>query len=403
MTTVPDRLEALGIDFAPGQQETTVSDLEAIRRGGDLPGPLVDFSHGDIDAFPPPPGALDAFRAGVEEGGAQTYTEYRGRASIRELLAARLAQFTGAPVDPGRELILTPGSQGALFLAMAACVGTGEQVAIVEPDYFANRKLVRFFGATPAPVTLHYEQNGPAELDLTALEQAFRAGARTLVLSTPNNPTGVVYSRAQIETIAELAGRHGARVIVDQLYSRLQYTGTEFTHLRAHGIEADNVVTLMGPSKTESLSGYRLGVAFGAAEVITRMEQIQAIVSLRAPGYGQSVLSTWFAEPEGWMRERLAAHQQIRDDLVGLLRAAPGFEVRTPAAGSYVFPRLPELSVSTLDFVRLLREQASVVVTPGSEFSPHHGHGVRLNFSQDRGRAASAVERMIELAARYTR
>src|SRR5699024_10609783 len=124
----------------------------------------------------------------------------------------------------------------------------------------------------------------------------------------------------------------------------------------------------------ESLSGYRLGVAVGAAAVITRMEQLQAIVSLRAPGYSQAVLRTWFDEPAGWLDERITAHQEIRDDLVARVRAADGFAVRAPEAGSYLFPRLPELTVPVLDFVRLLRAQAQVTVTPGTEFSPHHGH-----------------------------
>lgn len=394
-------LDQLGIDFAPGQSEAAAADLTGIRRGSDLPGPSVDFSHGDVDAFPPPPGAFEAFTAGVAEGGAQAYTEYRGRASIREEVAERLAAFTGAPVDPNRELILTPGSQGALFLAMAACVSSGDEVAIVEPDYFANRKLVHFLGGTPRPATLHYSRSGPAEFDLDALAAAFRDGARTLVLSNPNNPTGVVYTAAQIASIAELANRFDATVIVDQLYSRLQYPGTEYTHLRAAGIAADNVVTLTGPSKTESLSGYRLGIAVGAPEVITRMEQLQAIVSLRAPGYGQAVLRSWFDEPQGWLQERIDAHQRIRDELVALLRAADGFAVRVPEAGSYVFPRLPELAVPVLDLVRLLRVQAQVTVTPGTEFGPHHGHSVRLNFSQDHARTVAAVQRMVELTQRY--
>ena len=97
----------------------------------------------------------------------------------------------------------------------------------------------------------------------------------------------------------------------------------------------------MGPSKTESLSGYRLGVAFGAAHLVDRMEKLQAIVSLRAPGYSQAVLRGWFEEPPGWLAERTAKHQAIRDDLVRIFRSVPGLAIRTPEAGSYLFPRLP--------------------------------------------------------------
>jgi aspartate/methionine/tyrosine aminotransferase len=157
----------------------------------------------------------------------------------------------------------------------------------------------------------------------------------------------------------------------------------------------------MGPSKTESLSGYRLGVAFGSAAVIARMEKLQAIVSLRAAGYCQAVLRTWFDEPAGWMDVRIRQHQAIRDDLISALRELEGATVRVPMAGSYLFPRLPPLSIPHGDFVRALRTQADVTVTPGLEFSPHASDSVRLNFSQDHNNALDAIARLKQLAERY--
>src|SRR5690606_25900050 len=183
------------------------------------------------------------------------------------------------------------------------------------------------------------------------LETAFRSGVRTFLFSNPNNPAGVVYSPAEIDRIAELANRYGVTVIVDQLYSRMLYRGQLYTHLRASSIDADHVITIMGPSKTESLSGYRLGVAFGAGRLIDRMEKLQAIVSLRAPGYSQAVLRTWFAEDPSWLQDRIAKHEAIRDDLLMVLGAVPGLTVRPPQAGSYLFPRLPALGVSLHSFV----------------------------------------------------
>lgn len=98
----------------------------------------MDFSHGDVNAHPPIPGSIETFDQGYALGAAQAYTEYRGKLSLREGLAKKLADFTGAPVDADQELILTPGTQGALFLAMGANIAHGDKVAIVEPDYFAN-------------------------------------------------------------------------------------------------------------------------------------------------------------------------------------------------------------------------------------------------------------------------
>ena len=404
--SIQDKFARLANDNAPGQEvRQTDEGLAEVLRGDRLDGRPVDFSHGDVDAHPPSPGSFDLFAAGVALGGAQAYTEYRGDMGIRETVAARLAAFTGAPVDARDGLILTPGTQGALFLAVAATVTRGDKVAIVQPDYFANRKLVEFLEAEMLPVQMHYASAAPGEagLDLSELESAFRAGARAFLFSNPNNPAGTVYSPAEIARIAALAAEYGATVIVDQLYSRLLYTGCAYTHLRAVMRDADNLVTIMGPSKTESLSGYRLGVAFGAPQIVARMEKLQAIVSLRAPGYSQAVLRGWFAEPEGWMAERIARHQAIRDDLVTRFAAIPGCSVRAPEAGSYLFPRLPALTITPAQFVRALRLQAGVTVTPGTEFSPHCAESVRLNFSQDHAAAVAAVERLAVLVERYRR
>lgn len=399
--SIQDKFLRLATDNAPGQELRQSHDADFLQ-GEPLSGRGVDFSHGDVDAHRPTPGAFEVFAAGVEEGGAQAYTEYRGRADIRDTLAIRLAKFTGTPVDAKEGLIITPGTQGALFLAIASTVSRGDKVAIVQPDYFANRKLVEFFEGEMVPVQITYE--GAAEheagLKLDQLEAAFMGGVKLFLFSNPNNPTGVVYSDTEIDRIATLAAHYGATVIVDQLYSRLLYNGATYTHLRAHPA-AKNVVTIMGPSKTESLSGYRLGVAFGPADIISRMEKLQAIVSLRAPGYSQSVLRTWFNEPEGWMADRIRQHQAIRDDLVTLFRQIPGCAVRVPQAGSYLFPSLPGLAIEPSDFVKALRLQAEVIVTPGTEFSPHARGSVRLNFSQDHAAAVAAAERLAALVERY--
>ena len=398
MNTIEEKFAKLGIDNAPGQEvREGLSEGSPAQQGEILPGTAVDFSHGDVNAaaFEPTPGALEAFVEGVHRGGSQAYTEYRGDAAIRETLAQRLTAFVGQLVSGAEELIITPGTQSALFLAVASTVTAGDKVAIVQPDYFANRKLVEFMGAQMVPVRLDY-LNGAAQagLDLQQLESAFAQGAKVFLFSNPNNPTGAVYSRNEIAQIAALAERFGATVIVDQLYSRLLYAGQSYVHLRGNSAAADNVVTIMGPSKTESLSGYRLGVAFGSARIIQRMEKLQAIVSLRAPGYCQAVLQTWFSEPAGWLSERIAKHQRIRDDLLSVFRSVEGVAVRTPQAGSYLFPQLPRLRTPAQAFIRALRLQAHVTVTPGTEFSPHADGSIRLNFSQNHDAAVAAVQRI---------
>ncbi len=405
MPTITEKFAKLGTDHAPGQEvRQGQAAPDANLRGDTLAGTPVDFSHGDVNenAFAPTPGALDEFLAGVHRGGSQAYTEYRGGSALRELVAERLTAFTGPSVSAADELIVTPGTQGALFLALGATVNAGDRVAIVRPDYFANRKLVEFLGGVVVPVYMDYlSRTSGAGLDLGQLEDAFKTGVKTFLFSNPNNPTGVVYSPTEIARIAELGTRYGVTVIVDQLYSRLVYSGNTFTHLRASSMDASQVVTIMGPSKTESLSGYRLGVAFGAAHLVDRMEKLQAIVSLRAPGYSQAVLRTWFAEPAGWLHDRIVKHEALRDDLLKVFATIPGSATRPTQAGSYIFPQLPKLAIPPHDFVRALRVQAGVTVTPGTEFSPDTFDSIRLNYSQNHEAAVQAATRIAQMVDRY--
>ncbi|MBQ8973193.1 MAG: pyridoxal phosphate-dependent aminotransferase [Clostridia bacterium] len=399
--TIEEKFAKLGVDNAPGQEVRQSNDGAALI-GEPISGVRVDFSHGDVNAFPPIPGSIEAFDAGYRVGAAQAYTEYRGKLSLREELAAKLSDFTGAPVVADRELIVTPGTQGALFLAMGANIARGDKVAIVEPDYFANRKLATFFDGELVPIPMDYfgAQEGSG-LDLEALETAFQNGVKLFLFSNPNNPTGAVYTREELTTIGALANRYGVKVICDELYSRQIFDGRPFTHLRSMGLmDPDDLITIMGPSKTESVSGFRLGAAFGSPTMIQRMEKLQAIVSLRAAGYCQAVLSCWFSEPEGWMAERVAAHQAIRDDMVSGFRSIPGCVVRPTEGGSYLFPKLPPLKVSLKQFVTALRVQANVIVTPGTEFGPYPD-SIRINFSQNHQAAVDAVARIAQMVERY--
>lgn len=402
METIREKFAKLGVDNAPGQ-ETRQKNTQLPLKGEDLPGKKVDFSHGDVDAFPPVETAFDYYCAGVKEGGIQAYTEYRGKKQIRQELAERLTEFTGAPIDAENELILTPGTQGALFLAYGATVVPGTKVAIVEPDYFANRKLVYFLEGELFPVPMHYtEVTEGSGIDLEVLEEVFRQGVKVFQFSNPNNPTGVIYSEQELKKIAELAEKYEVTVIADELYSRQIFDGRKYTHLRELGImDPSRLLTILGPSKTESLSGYRLGAAFGSAELISRMEKLQAIVSLRCAGYSQSVFHAWFREPEGWLESRVAEHQKIRDHIVKRFSETEGVSVRLPEGGSYVFPKIEGLSMNITDFVKILRKQANVTVTPGTEFGPQFTDCFRINFSQDPQAAFDAVERIIQMIERY--
>ena len=220
-----------------------------------------------------------------------------------------------------------------------------------------------------------------------------------LCLSNPNNPTGAVLPPATVGELAEMCAEDDVFVVMDQLYCRQIFAGTEFTHLRALPEMRMRCVTLAGPSKTESLSGYRVGTAIGPSWLIDRMEAALSITSLRAPGYSQRVLDPWLAEDPGWLAKRVLAHQTIRDRILETLRKLEGSRVRKPEAGSYLFVQLPKLKITASEFIRELADKEAVVVTPGSEFGDGFDDFFRINFSQDAEAAIAAIERLVKLAS----
>ena len=401
--TLQEKFARLGTDNAPGQ-EGLQKDESLPMIGDKLEGPAVDFSHGDVNAHTPIPGSLETFvKQYAVEGTYQAYTEYRGKGTIRQYLAEKLAEYSGAPVDPDTEIILTPGTLGALFLGLGSLVSRGDKVAIVEPDYFDNRKLVEFFEGEIVPIQMHWQDvERNSGIDLEQLEEAFKSGVKLFLYSNPNNPTGVVYSPEEVAAIGRLAKQYNVAVLADELYSRQIFDPEQpYAHLRALEEKPDQLITIIGPSKTESLSGFRLGVGYGNAEIITRMEKLQAVVSLRCAGYCQAAFLNWFSEPEGWMEQRIAEHKRIRDDLMEVINRCPGCWARPSEGGSYLFLRLPPLKVDIFQFVKLCRIQANVTVTPGTEFGKQYDNFVRMNFSQDHDKAVSAVERICKMVERY--
>ncbi|MEA3544054.1 MAG: aminotransferase class I/II-fold pyridoxal phosphate-dependent enzyme, partial [Thermodesulfobacteriota bacterium] len=240
---------------------------------------FLDTTHFDTVRFPPPSWAVDAFELAAKNG-SLAYTPYRGHAEVLNALGASLSHFLGISVDPEQNIMLTPGTQAGLFATLASLVDNGDRIALVDPDYLFNARILEFLGANIGYVPLLQSSTVPS-IDLDVLEHEFAENhARVLIFSNPNNPTGYIYPKDILEKMAELVLRYDVTVVVvDSLYSRLVHKPHEYTHLASLPNMQERVITLLGPSKTESLSGYRLGVVVGPAQLMPRLENMLSITS----------------------------------------------------------------------------------------------------------------------------
>jgi len=382
----------LGTHFLDGAAELPLSGRQAdleLRLDGASHG-LIDTTHFDVTRFPPPDWALSAFVSAAESGAA-AYTAYRGGPDVRGRCADAISALLEVDVDPERNLVLTTGTQGGLFAVLSALVDAGDRVALTDPEYLFAERILRFLGAEVVRIPL--TAGGEPGVDLQQLEDAAVRGIRLFLTSNPNNPTGTVYSDDTVKGISRLAAAHDFLVVVDELYCRLVYDETPFTHLAAEPEMDTRTVTLLGGSKTESLTGYRVGAVVADAEIIDAIEQVIAFSALRAPAYSQHVLTGWLHEDDDFVRERVRQLRIMQRHATDRLRSVPGISVEPGAGTAYLWPDVSGLGLTSLDAGRLCYD-AGVVVSPGYQFGPSGKTRFRMCFAQDEARLDAALDRI---------
>lgn len=352
-----------------------------------------DLTAASTAAFPPP----DYFLAGVEDAvrrGRPGYTPLRGDLGVRNALAERLREPLGGPIDASAEMLLTTGTQLGLFSALSALVDNGDEVMLADPEYLCDEPLLRFLGARVRRVPF-VGADAEMSLDLDAIQAGFRAGARVLVFSNPHNPTGAVMSAETLRRLAEIVVEADGWVVADELYSRFVYDTGAATHLCAIPPMRERCVTLLGPSKTESASGFRIGLLVAPPAVVDAVTKVIEITTVRAPSYAQYALERWMADDQEFITERVGAYRRLRDMTVARLAQVEGLETSAPAATAWLFPSIAGLGRGEREVVEALIT-AGILVMPGSLFGPAGAGHIRLCFGQDESSWPTVLDRMAE-------
>ncbi len=386
-----------GVSYAGRSIRELERELEATQA---RPGPVLDATYANTHRFPAPDYALDAFTKAAS-GQGMTYTPFAGDAGVRDAVGSNITAHLGIDAGNGNSTILAPGTQGALFIALAAVLEPGDKVILPDPDYLSTERTLRFFGAEVIHVPVHYEdREGRPTLDRDALEQAAAQGPKLFIFSHPNNPTGAIYADETLQQIADLAQRHNFLAIADQLYARLVYGEESFTHMANLPGMRERTITTLGPSKTESLSGYRLGVAVAPQRLIDDMEDVQSITALRAPSYAQHVLTHWLAEDSEYVAKRITEYQAIRDWTVDRLNESGLFAAQRSWGTSYIFPRVL-VEASDQELALAIKERAGIVINPGYQFGPRGMGHMRLCIAQDEAEWQGALDNLIEVVGGF--
>jgi len=339
----------------------------------------VNLAQGFPD-FPAPEGLKDAACRAIQ-GDINQYAITWGAKSLRTALADRTEARYGTRPDPERELTITCGATEAMLATLLALVDPGDEVIVFEPFYENYGPDAILSGATPRFVTLHAPD---WHLDPAALAAAFNERTRAIIINTPHNPTGKVFSHDELSQIAALCQKWDVVAITDEIYEYLVYEG-EHTRLADLPGMAERTVTISGLSKTYSATGWRIGWIIAPSDATLALRRVHDFLTVGAAAPLQEGAAVALGFPESYYTGLAASYRQKRDTLLGVL-AEVGLGAPTPQGAYYILTNASRwLTGLGLEddraLARWLVQEQGIGIVPGSSFfrNPEHGrHLIRF-------------------------
>jgi aminotransferase len=358
----------------------------------------VNLSQGFPD-FPAPEEVKEAARTAIEQDINQ-YAITWGAKSLRNAIAAKFERDYGVPVDPEREVTVTCGSTEAMIATLLAMVDPGEEVVSFEPFYENYGPDAILSGASPRFVRLrppHWT------FDPDELRRAFGPKTRAIIVNSPNNPTGKVFSREELSLIAKLCVEHDAVAVTDEIYEHILYDGNVHLPMATLPEMKDRTVTINGMSKTYSVTGWRVGWAIAPPELAGAIRKVHDFLTVGAAAPLQEAGALALAFPKSYYEDLSAAYARRRTRLLGILESV-GFKVHKPGGAYYTMVEIDGLGWDDdVAFTRHLVETIGVAVVPGSSFyaDPKDGRfQVRFAFCKKDATLDEAERRLSRLKPR---
>src|ERR1019366_5408200 len=360
LATVPNASRLTLSEMAPSvlQSEIRAMSVECDAMGG------INLAQGVCDTPVPAvveEAAIQAIRAGLN-----IYTRLDGIASLRQAIAAKQQRDYALTYDADSEILVTSGATGGLHAAAMALLDPGDEVLLFEPFYGYHVSTLKSMRVKPVLVPLAAPD---WVLDVDALRAAITPRTRAILVNTPANPSGKVFTRAELEAVADAAREHDLFVFTDEIYEYFVYDGTE--HISVATLEGmrERTIIMSGFSKTFSVTGWRLGYVTAAAKWMSAMGYFHDLTYVCAPSALQHGAAAGLEQlPPQFYAQLAADHQSKRERMLSALRDA-GMEPSVPAGAYYVLARAAHLPVDTAaQKARALLAATGVAAVAGSAF-----------------------------------
>jgi len=349
--------------------------------------------------FPDFPAPAEIKRA-AQEAIAADINQYAitwGAKSLRNAIAEKFQRWQGITIDPEREITVCCGSTEAMMSSMMAIINPGDEVVVFEPFYENYGPDAILSGATPRFVKLY-----PPDwtFDPTELAAAFGPATKAIILNTPNNPTGKVFERAELESIRDLCVRWNAYAITDEIYEHMLYDGAKHISMATLDGMRERTITINALSKTYSVTGWRVGWAIAAPEVTSAIRKVHDFLTVGAAAPLQEAGALALKFPASYYETLAREYLERRDRLLGILTGA-GFHCFKPHGAYYIMTDISSFGFTDdIVFAKYLVKEIGVAAVPGSSFYQNPADGrthLRFTFCKTEKTFQAAAERLARL------
>ncbi|MGK2349662.1 pyridoxal phosphate-dependent aminotransferase [Actinomyces sp. W5033] len=401
MTTAPrSRVSARLSAIAPSATLVVDAKAKALKAAGH---PVIGFGAGEPD-FATPGYIVDAAVAAAKDPANHKYTPAKGMPALREAVAAKTLRDSGYEVSPD-DVVITNGGKQAVYEAFAAIVDPGDEVILPAPYWVTYPECIRLAGGSPVEVFAGADQG--YKVTVAQLEAARTERTKALLVCSPSNPTGAVYTPEELTAIGHWALEHGIWVVTDEIYEHLLYDGAESAHIVALVPElADQAIVLNGVAKTYAMTGWRVGWMISPSDVTKAATNLQSHLSSNVANVSQVAALAALNGDLSAVHEMREAFDRRRLLMVDMLRAIDGLVVPVPQGAFYAYPSVEGLLGrslrgtvidSSMTLANLALEHAEVAVVPGEAFG-RSGY-LRLSYATSDAAITEGVGRLQQLLA----
>lgn len=395
-TRVSARLSAI----APSATLIVDTKAKALKAAGR---PVIGFGAGEPD-FATPGYIVEAAVAAAKDPANHKYTPAKGLPVLREAIAAKTLRDSGYEVSPD-DIIVTNGGKQAVYEAFAAIVDPGDEVLLPAPYWVTYPECVRLAGGAPVDVFAGPEQD--YKVTVAQLEAARTERTKAVVVCSPSNPTGSVYTPDELRAIGQWALEHGVWVVSDEIYEHLLYDGAQSAHIVALVPElADQTLVLNGVAKTYAMTGWRVGWMIGPSDVIKAATTLQSHMTSNVANVSQRAALAAVSGDLTAVEQMRTAFDRRRRLMVSMLSQVQGLQVPTPKGAFYAYPSIEGLLGkslrgrvidSSITLADAILEHVEVAVVPGEAFG--RSGFIRLSYATSDEAIREGVGRLQELLA----